>query len=289
MKDMQAQLAKIRADAAECLLLGTIGPSEKKKMFLGMADHLNGLAREIEKSLLHSSNEPVPRQPDAVARGAVVADIDDAGHSLATEPRSPSRSRRTLLSLMAVIALLAAGSLFWSDRPIADDVSSLLAWQPRDAVLKTTAYLSAAETKASDDQLTVLNQRVAKIESALELLKLEHMETVGASGKRAAADPSSLFADGKPSASESRPSLNEPNSGSPTASMAAARPVEAAPAAGANSLARIDRGGPTVAGAAAEADRHRLAIRPTNCARFRSFDPISGTYMTLDGRRRPCS
>ena len=37
-----------------------------------------------------------------------------------------------------------------------------------------------------------------------------------------------------------------------------------------------------------EADPRKLTIGPAGCTHFRSFDPISGTYTTFDGRRRQC-
>ncbi|WP_426608634.1 hypothetical protein [Bradyrhizobium sp. McL0616] len=52
MKDMQAQLEKLRADAAECALIGDLATDPKKRaLFTVLADHLRVLAAEVERAL----------------------------------------------------------------------------------------------------------------------------------------------------------------------------------------------------------------------------------------------
>jgi hypothetical protein len=285
MKDMQAQLAKIRADAAECLLLGTIGSGEKKKMFVGMAEHLNGLALEIEKSMMHSANQRqaapqsgtiMPELATADQHGAI------APHSIDVERARPSRLRRAFLPVTAIMSILVIGSLFWSDVRVAGDLSSLLGWRTRQASPKPPPVVAVAEPKPSNDRLAALDQRVANIESALERLRLEHRETMGASGQRLPTEQAFLSVEGKPSTLDDKPTPNETASISPRDS-AAAKPMDSASAASANALARIDHAGPMALTGA------KPATGPAGCTRFRSFDPVSGTYTTLDGRHRPCS
>ena len=50
-EDLQLYLGKIRSDAAECLVLGSIAGDGKREVFLRTAEHLNGLASELEKSI----------------------------------------------------------------------------------------------------------------------------------------------------------------------------------------------------------------------------------------------
>ena len=51
MKDLQAHLDKIRSDAAECLLLSSLATDGKREVFTRMAEHLNALAFELEKTI----------------------------------------------------------------------------------------------------------------------------------------------------------------------------------------------------------------------------------------------
>ena len=51
MKDMQVHLEKIRLDAAECLSLSILANDGKRELFVRMAEHLNGLALEVEKAM----------------------------------------------------------------------------------------------------------------------------------------------------------------------------------------------------------------------------------------------
>jgi hypothetical protein len=52
MKDMQAQLEKLRKDAAECALIRDLATDPKKReLFTRLADHLSVLAAEVERSV----------------------------------------------------------------------------------------------------------------------------------------------------------------------------------------------------------------------------------------------
>ena len=50
MTGKQAQLNKIRSDAAECLLISSLATSDKREIFAKIAEHLNSLASEFEKT-----------------------------------------------------------------------------------------------------------------------------------------------------------------------------------------------------------------------------------------------
>ena len=56
MKDIQTHLNKIRSDAAECLVLGTLAPDGKQAMFTRIAQHLNALAMDLEKTMAATVN-----------------------------------------------------------------------------------------------------------------------------------------------------------------------------------------------------------------------------------------
>jgi len=55
MKDMQAQLEKLRTDAAECALIRDLATDPKKReLFTKLADHLTVLASEVERAIAES-------------------------------------------------------------------------------------------------------------------------------------------------------------------------------------------------------------------------------------------
>ena len=55
MKDMQAQLEKLRTDAAECALIRDLATDPKKReLFTRLADHLTVLASEVERAIADS-------------------------------------------------------------------------------------------------------------------------------------------------------------------------------------------------------------------------------------------
>ena len=52
MKDMQAQLEKLRTDAAECALIRDLATDPKKRdLFTKLAEHLTLLADEVERAI----------------------------------------------------------------------------------------------------------------------------------------------------------------------------------------------------------------------------------------------
>jgi hypothetical protein len=132
MTDMQAQLDKIRSDAAECLLLSSIANSEKKEMFAKMADHLNGLALEVEKRMAvdgthvpfveHRSAEFITDLPPAYGQPAVRSASAPAYHAM--------RSRRLLPWLLVIVAALIIG-VFFRTNENAKKFLSLLALQSK--------------------------------------------------------------------------------------------------------------------------------------------------------------
>lgn len=52
MKDMQAQLEKLREDAADCALIRDLATDPKKReLFTKLADHMTVLASEVERAI----------------------------------------------------------------------------------------------------------------------------------------------------------------------------------------------------------------------------------------------
>jgi uncharacterized protein YceH (UPF0502 family) len=52
MKDMQAHLEKLRADAAECGLISNLATEPgKRELFARLAEHLAVLASEVERAI----------------------------------------------------------------------------------------------------------------------------------------------------------------------------------------------------------------------------------------------
>jgi hypothetical protein len=52
MRDIQAQLEKLRIDAAECALIRDLATEPKKReLFARLADHLAVLASEVERTI----------------------------------------------------------------------------------------------------------------------------------------------------------------------------------------------------------------------------------------------
>jgi hypothetical protein len=51
MDGLMEQLSKVRADAAECALVGNLATDpQKKQMYMRLADHLTDLAAEVERA-----------------------------------------------------------------------------------------------------------------------------------------------------------------------------------------------------------------------------------------------
>ncbi|MBR0916320.1 hypothetical protein ABIB99_008812 [Bradyrhizobium sp. LA6.1] len=58
MKDMQAQLEKLRTDAAECALIRDLATEPKKReLFTKLAEHLTILADEVERAIAAAGPE----------------------------------------------------------------------------------------------------------------------------------------------------------------------------------------------------------------------------------------
>ena len=256
MKNIQAHLDKIRSDAAECLLLSSIAADGKREVFTKMAEHLNALAFELEKTIARNDEDLAGR---AHREQAVVTKIE--------HPEEAIRRHRMPPWLLVVVLGLTAGALIWTYNAAQRHWSILsvhpspeISSAPPDNSNQTAAALFSAERaerKSLSEQVTALAGRLEDVERRLDNLKKARAETPEPLN-RGAAD-----AEAKPPISETSPPL------------AAEKPVTTVenPASTAESPTSLDQSDP---------------IGPPGCAKFHSFDPKTGTYTTLNGRRRKC-
>jgi hypothetical protein len=304
MTDMQSHLAKIRSDAAECLLLGSLVPDDKRSMFVKISEHLNTLAFEIERTIALNGSTPiaVAPQPEEVVRQPIAADHEVAGSELAVSPKPEvRRSHRIIPWLLAMV--VGTGAFFWIT-PHVENYSALITAplknEPPPAPQEDTKQTTAAPASVDQhdrvlrEQMGMLLTRVDNIQKALDNLKIS--EAVEGSNRQSAgslqqSDNSALPA---PDAAARKEGNGLSGSSAPTGPVTLSSPDTAKPAvlppttlpSTSNPHEEFDRVG-SITSPEAEIDQRRAA-GPVGCMRFRSFDPISGTYWTFDGRRRPC-
>ena len=300
---MQAQLTKIRTDAAECLLLSSIATDKKSQMFATMAEHLNDLATELERTLAANSvnaasSAPDPRLAPSLAPGG--------GESLAepavsvrrdAEPeRKPAEKPRRLWPWLVLVAAATGGSILWADlhadrlterlpaglHEYLADYLPFIADRPIDVLRNQAtakpagAVVEQSEREALSDRLRALAARVDSLASEMEKLRAAQAQSARP-GDRAAPAAEKPQSQAKPAAQEEKhPLLPE------DITFTVSKPDEQ-PSGGAGGDSSVESGGRTVA-AASDKDLRRAR----SCAHFRSFDVASGTYVTYDGRRRPC-
>jgi BA14K-like protein len=255
MKDIQAHLDKIRSDAAECLLLGSLATDGKREVFTKMAEHLNALAFELEKTITANDQDVAGI---AHREEAVVTEIE--------HPKQGARSHRMLPWLLIIALGGIAGALFWVNNPAQKYLGLPLfaKYEPSSApqdnskqAIATLLSSEQAERKLLSEQVTALAGRLDDLERALNNLQ------------KARAETSEPLSTGAVSAEEKPP------------------PAEAKPPA------PVEKPVSTVENRASTPEnptslKQSDAVGPPGCTQFRSFDPKSGTYTTLDGRRRQC-
>jgi BA14K-like protein len=297
MTDIQTHLDKIRSDAAECLLLSNLFTDGKGEVFARTAEHLNALALEVGKTMATNGADSA-RAGDR--EEAVATDVAAAHHRQAARPR---RMLPWLLLFLGVIA----GAFFWANNP-AKEYWSLSTLQskhetspaPQDETKQAIATLLSgeqAERKILVEQLGVLAARVdnlvtalTNLETALDNLKTARAEIAGPSNKEpVGAEEKPPTAVTKPSAPEEKPVPKVESRTSTLESPAAKQSDRVPPATNRPLIEPVDRvGAIPVPPRRAELDPRKPTIGPSGCTQFRSFDPVSGTYVTLDGRRRQC-
>jgi hypothetical protein len=301
MKDIQAHLDKIRSDAAECVLLSNLAADGKREMFAKTAEHLNALALEVEKTIAANGADKGTRGGSELMARA--GDLEEAvATDIAAAPRQQAAPPRRVLPWLLVIALGGiVGAFVWANNP-ASEYWTLAALQskhetspaPQDETKQAIANLLSgeqAERKILMDQLSALTARVDNLVTALDNLKTARAEMAGPSNKESAgADEKPAVAETNTPAPEEKPVRREENRTSALESPAAAKQSDGAPRATDSPLVEpVDRAGAIpFPPRRAELDPRKPGTGPRGCTQFRSFDPVSGTYTTLEGRRRPC-
>jgi BA14K-like protein len=287
MKDMQAHAKKIRSDAAECLMLSNLVTEERRPLFAKIAEHLNSLALEIETETATSIDPPItpPQSPVDVVRATPAGGL----------PRATRSWHQFSLSfLVALVAV--AGIIFWEmNRMEMQSFSSanLLAkteLASGDSYQKLAAMLSdeKRDREIISDQLSTLNTRFDGLVKELDDLKSLRTASIAPSVKATVGQNEPLpGAELKTSAAEEKTVGTDTSNTSSSARPTAPGATGVQPAI-VNVAGEANEQVGTIAPTRADLDPHKLANGPAGCTHFRSFDPISGTYTTFDGRRRPC-
>lgn len=285
MKDIQAHLDKIRSDAAECLLLSSLATDGKREVFTRMAEHLNSVAFELEKAIATTETNRVgtPDREEAVASAATAA-----------HPRKAVRTRRLLPSLAVIVFGAITGALVWANSPVAEKYLSIL-WSnhepsaaPQDETKKAIDTLISgeqAERKLLTERVGALAARVGDLETTVDALKKARAEPpapLNTGSVRAEEEPPN--AETKPLAPGEEPTPIDASRAPAMETPAATKQTNGPPHATNPLIQPADQ----VGARRAEVDPGKPTIGPHGCTHFRSFDPVSGTYTTLDGRRRQC-
>ena len=296
MTDIRAHLDKIRSDAAECILISSLAPDGKREVFARTAEHLNGLALEIEKTIAANTvdngkrGESVHMARPANYKETVAAELGVAHHQPAARPH------RMVPWLLVFVLGGVLGTFLWTNKPAKEYSFLFSALQPKhetsqapqhDTIQAISTLLSVeqADRKVLTEQLSVLTVRLDNLTTALDNLKTaagaeivapSNKETVGAAERRPA--------EAKPAPDVKQPATSEEIRTTARESPAAAKQPHGVPsAADSPQIESVDR-----VGAISVPSRDPRKLGPQGCTQFRSFDPVSGTYTTLDGRRREC-
>jgi len=295
MTDLQSHLNKIRSDAAECILLSSLVTDGKGEVFARTAEHLNALASEIEKTIATNAADMGTRGESVhVARPADRDDTVAVDISVAQQ-RQAARPPRILLWLLVVALAGIVGPFFWANNPVKEYWSLLSSLQsrhktspaPQDETKQALASGEQAERKILMEQLGALAARLDGLVTALDNLKTTRGEIGGPSNK-VGTEEKPPAAEAERSAPEETPVRGQENRTPTLESPPAAKRSEGAHPA-ADSPESVDRvGAIAVPKSRAELDPSKPTMGPPGCTRFRSFDPASGTYTTLEGRRRQC-
>jgi hypothetical protein len=182
MTDLQAQLNKIRSDAAECRLLSSLATDGKGEVFAKTAEHLNALASEIEKTIATNG-------ADKRTRGESVLEPRPADHEeavaaeIAVAHQPAARAPRMLLLLSVVVLGSIVAAFLWANNPVKGNwsLSSTLQSKPEatpapaDEAKNAIAILLSgeqAERKILMDQMAALAARLDGLVTALDNLKI---------------------------------------------------------------------------------------------------------------------
>jgi hypothetical protein len=285
MKDMQAHAKKIRSDAAECLVLSNLVTEERRPLFGRIAEHLNSLALEIETEAVNGiSNNP--------------GVLPNHQGTFPEEPPPPADHKRAAsfwrqLPWSLLVALITAAAVIWAVRVTGITFSNLppsTASKFENSTHELTSLLSEERDrrKAYNDQVSALITRLDDLAKQLDDLKRARAENPAPSTEGGASQAGqSPGTRAQPPPVEAADIPAETSSTSPAIPAAAAAPKDLTPASASQSVEASDQVG-TVSTTRAESEPRKPTTGPAGCVHFHSFDPVSGTYTTFDGRRRQC-
>jgi len=153
--------------------------------------------------------------------------------------------------------------------------------QPIDTrQLAIDSRTSAADWKVVTEQLAALTVRLDSVTTKLEILNKSLGETAAELHQPDPKLSATLPSKADPVQRDKHNDTGENEAGSRQASGEAT--------ASQNSTAADQVGTISPPRKAAEGEPRTRIVGPPGCAQFRSFDPDSGMYTTLDGRRRRC-
>jgi len=276
---------KIRSDAAEFRLLSNVVDG-KREVFAKVAEHLNALVTEVENTMATNSAGIGRRgESEQLVRGN---SLDANASDIAVAPTGPvARPHRIIPWLLAAVLGGLVGTFVGTNKPAKElwPLSALLLNRealpvPKDEtkeIVATRLSGDRAERKLLVEQLSALAARVDNFEKALDNLKTVPAENADA--------PNKELAETDPTIPGQHQSIRKDDNSTSTHD----RPAAAAPAGDSPFVEPPDRGGAIqVPPRRAHLDQSTATLGPSGCAQFRSFDPVSGTYVTFDGRRRQC-
>jgi hypothetical protein len=259
MEDIQTHLKKIRSDAAECLVLGTLAPDGKQAMFTRIAEHLNSLAMDLEKTMATATANP-----------GGTSENENVVINATPQPGTAVRPHHYLRwAGIVVLGVVVSGTLLgW----LTERTSLVRYW----SLLETTHQLGDPATRDNPNQMLTalvsteqverkaLSERLTALAGRLDNLggKIDNLEKASGETAKLPLTTGSTGAEAGPPAAEINPAPVVDKLVSTAENHMAGE--EAAPA------------------------KQSDAVGPRGCTLFRSFDIKSGTYVTLDGRRRPC-
>ena len=312
MSDLQKLLQKIRADAAECHLLSNLATDGKQEVFIRVAGHLNALAMEVEKTIATNGAEGLTGttttahvEPGHLDRVDHVADVADRDLAATTDPEQPgaanhvqtARPPRTVPWLPVVALAAIAGILIWAEHREDATVVAAVQSKPESAPASQDDAIRAMAAALSEQQRErkLLAEQVSALAARIDDLEKARAEAAVPSTKQPPSEDRPAAIDAKPSTPEEKPDRTEEKSNSSpekpaaeNADFSARQSNGVLPGTGNPVIEPADRVGTVPVPTRAELESRKSANGPPGCTHFRSFDPVSGTYITFSGRRRQC-
>ena len=292
MTDIHAHLKKLRSDAAECLVLSSLAPDGKGAIFTRVAEHLNALALDLEKSTITQSNSVSAQKPE----GDPAVNVVQIETTL--RPRRISVRLGVLFAAIFVLGMLVgmtslstSAAHYWSSmvpnvgQSVSDETSA-------GAV---NAALNSAEQsggKIVSEQVAALGNRLNEFDN--KLTNLEKVTTEISQGAATVNSDAKAFGGRLDQFDHKLDGLERATAEITRLLSTATLGPEAKGFATEGNAAPVIGKPVSTAEAGMAYDEPPLQAKPTDsvgplgCKQFRSFDPKSGTYVTLDRRRRPC-